>query len=439
MEEIEEFAKFATEGDFDSLPNHVKEKTKLAILNSLAVTIGANNDPESKTIISMAKKIQNGKLPIFGSGITSGLFGAVLANSALSHILDFDDTHLKAFIHPSAPVIPTALMVGIENHKNGKDLIYAATLGMEFEIRLGLALGLDETYSQWHNTSLCGTAASALTVSILNGGNANKVASAILHGLTSMIGSTSNFGTMSKSFQVGRSAAEGIVSAIAAEENITVSRKMLETFAKLATKGYKENYNLKEITENLGKVWNVMDNFLKPYPCCVGSHPGIDAVLMLKNNNIKFSEVNAIDIFINPIVLALAGNSNPKTGLEAKFSIAQIIALAMKYGKLYPEHFVEKEINDPFITAIRRKIRLHSEKTIGRGQTRIELTTDSGQKIVQEINRGDRPSGELKLSDVHEKFNHLVNPVMKNSNEIWNFFQQIETANDISEISRLFS
>ncbi|MEM3907363.1 MAG: MmgE/PrpD family protein [Nitrososphaerota archaeon] len=436
---MEEFAKFATEGDLDSLPNYVKEKTKLAILNSLTVTIGANNDPESKPIISTSKRIQNGKLPIFGSGITSGLFGAVLANSALSHILDFDDTHLKAFIHPSATVIPTALTAGIENHKNGEDLIYAATLGMEFAIRLGLALGLDETYSQWHNTSLCGTAASALTISILNGGNTNEVASAILHGLTSAIGSTSNFGTMSKSFQVGRSAAEGIVSAIAAEENITVSQKMLETFAKLATKGYKENYNLKEITENLGKVWNVMDDSLKPYPCCVGSHPGIDAVLMLKNDDVKLSEVNAMDIFINPVVLALAGSSEPKTGLEAKFSIAQIIALAMNYGKLYPEHFVDKEVKNPSIVAIRRKIRLHSEETIGRGQTRIELTTNNGKKIVQEINRGDRPSAELKFSDVHEKFNHLVNPVMKDSNEIWNFAQKIETANDISEISRLFS
>ncbi|MEM4090899.1 MAG: MmgE/PrpD family protein [Thermoplasmatales archaeon] len=436
---MKEFAKFATEGDLDSLPNYVKEKTKLAILNSLTVTIGANNDPESKPIISTSKRIQNGKLPIFGSGITSGLFGAVLANSALSHILDFDDTHLKAFIHPSAPVIPTALMVGIENHKNGEDLIYAATLGMEFAIRLGLALGLDETYSQWHNTSLCGTAASALTISILNGGNTNEVASAILHGLTSAIGSTSNFGTMSKSFQVGRSAAEGIVSAIAAEENITVSQIMLETFAKLATKGYKENYNLKEITENLGKVWNVMDDFLKPYPSCVGSHPGIDAILMLKNDDVKLSEVSAIDIFINPVVLALAGNLEPKTGLEAKFSIAQIIALAMNYGKLYPEHFVDKEVKNPSIVAIRRKIRLHSEETIGRGQTRIELTTNNGKKIVQEINRGDRPSAELKFSDVHEKFNHLVNLVMKDSNEIWNFAQKIETANDISEISRLFS
>ncbi|MEM3829621.1 MAG: MmgE/PrpD family protein [Conexivisphaerales archaeon] len=436
---MEEFAKFATEGDLDSLPNYVKEKTKLAILNSLAVTIGANNDPESKPIISTSKRIQNGKLPIFGSGITSGLFGAVLANSALSHILDFDDTHLKAFIHPSAPVIPTALTAGIENHKNGEDLIYAATLGMEFAIRLGLALGLDETYSQWHNTSLCGTAASALTISILNGGNTNEVASAILHGLTSAIGSTSSFGTMSKSFQVGRSAAEGIVSAIATEENITVSQKMLETFAKLATKGYKENYNLKEITENLGKVWNVMDDSLKPYPCCVGSHPGIDAVLMLKNDDVKLSEVNAMDIFINPVVLALAGSSEPKTGLEAKFSIAQIIALAMNYGKLYPEHFVDKEVKNPSIVAIRRKIRLHSEETIGRGQTRIELTTNNGKKIVQEINRGDRPSAELKFSDVHEKFNHLVNLVMKDSNEIWNFAQKIETANDISEISRLFS
>ncbi|MGC8516140.1 MAG: MmgE/PrpD family protein [Thermoplasmata archaeon] len=201
MREIEEFAKFATGGNFDSIPHNVKEKTKLALLNTLAVTTGSNNDPESKPIVSTSRRIQSGDLPILGSGLTSGIFGAVLANSALSHIFDFDDTHLKAFVHPSAPVVPTALMMGIENHRSGEDLIYAATIGMEFEIRLGLALGLDETYSQWHNTALCGTAASALTASLLRGRDANKVASAILHGLTSAIGSTSNFGTSRSRFR----------------------------------------------------------------------------------------------------------------------------------------------------------------------------------------------------------------------------------------------
>ncbi|MGC8516139.1 MAG: hypothetical protein ACP5OC_08415 [Thermoplasmata archaeon] len=238
---------------------------------------------------------------------------------------------------------------------------------------------------------------------------------------------------------MGRSAAEGVVSAIAADENITVSPNMLETFAKLATKGYKEHYSVNEITDNLGKVWNVMDNSLKPYPSCVGSHPGIDAVLALNKNSIKLSEVSAVDIFVNPVVLALAGNTEPKTGLEAKFGIAQIIALALTYGKLYPEHFVDKEVNNPSIVAVRRKIRLHGAETIGRGQTRIELTTNNDQKFIEEINRGNRPSAELTINDVHDKFNHLVDPVMENSNEIWGFFEKVEAVHDMSECKRLFS
>lgn len=436
--EIDEIARFASDGGYNSLPQDVKEKTKLAILNIIANIIGANSDSESKFIVSTSRKIQTGNLPILGSGFTSGIFGAVLANSALSHIFDFDDTHLKAFVHPGAPVIPTALMTGIENHKSGKDLIYASTIGMEFEIRMGLALALDETYSKWHNTALFGSSASALTATLMKKGNPKIISSAILHGLTSAIGSTSNFGTMSKSFQVGRSAAEGVVSAIAAEDNITVSSSMLETFAKLATNGYKEKYNLKEITDNLGKVWNVMDNSLKPYPSCVGSHPGIDAVLELKKNNIQLSDINAVDVLVNPIVLALAGNTEPKTGLEAKFSLVQIIALALSYGKLYPEHFIDKEVDNPSVIAIRKKIRLHGDKTIGRGQTRIELTTNNGKKFLQEIDRGDKPSEELTTKDVRDKFYHIVSPLVKDPDEIWNLFKKIETVDDLSECLKLF-
>lgn len=429
---------FTTNNSFSTLPLEVRERTRLAILNLMAVSIGANHYPQSKDLINACMEIQSGDLPIYGSGTRSGLFSSALANSSLSHLLDFDDTHLESIVHPSAPVIPSVLAIGTEKGRSGKEATFSSTMGMEIAIRLGLSVGLDERYSDWHNTSLYGTSASALGSSIMFHSTSEEISSSILQGLTVATGFLSNRGTTSKSFQVGRSSAEGIVSSIAARNGVTVSGNILRTFS-LSLTGHNESDAL---AGDLGKKWHVLNNFLKPYPCGVVLHPGIDAAIKLREEGFSIDDVASIDVHVNPLVMVLTAILEPKSGLESKFSITHTIAAALVNGELFPEHFSNKAVNDPRILEIRRKIKVFQEENINRGQTLIEVKYKNGRKDAVDINRGsETPSRIMNEKDVRSKFSHLVEPVLgsEKSNEIWDYFSNLESKKDISEIKELFN
>ncbi len=435
--ETDDFAQFATELNFSALPSMLKEKTKLAVINLIAVGIGANAYEETKNIVDACKTIQDGGLPVYGSGKSAGTIGSAWANSALGHYLDFDDTHLETIVHPSAPVIPAALSLGQVFSSSGKDALVASAIGMEAAIRLAQAVGLDERYSDWHNTSLYGTSASAVTSSLIMHEGAEKVSASMLEGLTVATGFLSNRGTTSKSFQVGRSAAEGIISAFAISNGITVSKNILNTFsASLST-----NRDLSNLTKELGKKWVALDNFLKPYPCGVVLHPGIDAAIQLKERNVISDDIESIDVYVNPVVMVLTAILDPKSGLQSKFSITHAVAAALVYGPLYPEHFSDEAVNDRKIAALRKKIKVHEKGEVNRGQTIIEVRLKGGRREASEINRGPEvPSKELNEADVKRKFHHLSDPVLgkEQSKMVWDYFDALENKTNLSEISELF-
>lgn len=436
--ETDEIGEFISKSNFSRLPAPVIERTRLAILNFIGVSIGANGYPQAEPIVKACKSIQDGTLPIFGSGETAGLLGSAWANSALSHLLGFDDTHLESIVHPSAPVISSALSIAMNDRIDGKEVIFASAMGMEISIRLALAVGLDERYSDWHNTSLFGTSASAVTSSILHHLNHDGISSAMLQGLTVATGFLSNKATASKSFQVGRSAAEGIMSSIAASNGVSVSKNILGSFATSLS----EKHDLSILTNRLGQNWEVLKNYLKPYPCGVVLHPGIDAAVEARNRGIDRSEIEEVHVHVNPIVMVLTSFLEPRTGMEGKYSATHSIACALLNGPLYPEHFSNSAVTDPLTLELRKKIRMHESEDINRGQTRLEILLKNGKKEIVEVNRGpETPSKHLDTEDVRRKFHHLADHVIgkDKAGEIWDYFSRVDSKSDLSEAIEVFS
>lgn len=428
---------YAFKNNFKTIPEEVRERTRLAVLNYLAVSIGANRYPEASHLVNACLALQSGDIPVFGSGKKAGTLSSAWANSALSHFLDFDDTHLETIVHPSAPVISSAMSLAIKNGGNGEELLYSSIIGMEVAIRLALGVGLDELYSDWHNTSLYGTSASAVASSIMLHGTAEQISNSMLEGLTVATGFLSNRGTTSKSFQVGRSASEGIASAIAIMNGVTVSKNMINTFSKSLS----SSSDLSRITEGLGKKWHVLDNYLKPYPCGVVLHPGIDAAVELRSRGIPVSDMLEITVKVNPIVMVLTAILDPKTGLEGKFSVTHSIAAALLHGPLFPEHFSDSSVNDPKVLQTRKKIKVIQTEDINRGQTVIEVKLKGGSKEFVDVNRGpETPSKLLSASDVESKYNHLSIPVLgeDKSRELWGYFSSIGSRKELSEVRELF-
>ena len=83
-----------------------------------------------------------------------------------------------------------------------------------------------------------------------------------------------NFGTMTKGFHSGNAARAGVLAALLVQRGYVASQEIIEGDHGLyhAIVG-KDNYDLGKVTENLGKVWEIMTPGLaiKRYPCCGGN------------------------------------------------------------------------------------------------------------------------------------------------------------------------
>src|SRR5262249_58521029 len=86
---------------------------------------------------------------------------AAFLNAASGNVFDFDDTHLRTVIHPTAPVVPALFALAELRPVCGRDLLLAFALGVEIECRLGNAISPEHYARGWHITSTFGTIGAA--------------------------------------------------------------------------------------------------------------------------------------------------------------------------------------------------------------------------------------------------------------------------------------
>ena len=98
---------------------------------------------QSEAVAEAALALARGELGtarLIGGG-QAGPRAAALANGAVSHALDYDDTHFLHIGHPSVAVIPTACAIAETRGTDGKALLDALALGLETACRVGDWLG----------------------------------------------------------------------------------------------------------------------------------------------------------------------------------------------------------------------------------------------------------------------------------------------------------
>ena len=93
---------------------------------------------------------------VWGSALTAAPPQAALANGALAHGLDFDDTHADSVCHASAVLVPTVLALAESERLTGRAVLTALVAGYEGMIRLGMAAPGRFHERGWHATAVCG-------------------------------------------------------------------------------------------------------------------------------------------------------------------------------------------------------------------------------------------------------------------------------------------
>jgi 2-methylcitrate dehydratase PrpD len=442
MKTTEKMVSFVKETSYGDFSREVIHQAKRCFLDLIGVALGGARQPLVQILIETLK--ESGGRPqatVLAHGFKTSLLNAALINGAMAHALDFDDTHIGSIIHPSAPVVPAILAVGEWRGATGKAAMEALIIGFEVETRIGLGLGRKHYDRGWHTTSTCGRFGAAVASGKLLGLSALQMSRAIGLAGTQASGLRLAFGTMTKPFHPGKSAFDGLFSALLARRDFTCAPNMLEGPNGFAEALGDDDTNLNRMVRNLGKKFQILNNTFKPYAACLLTHPTIDGVFELKKRyRLKVSDVDEISCEVARFCLDAAGQKEPKTGLEGKFSIYYCAALPLLEATVGEDMFTVEKVQSPQIVALGKKVKVRVNPSLKDTEARVTITTRDGKKYSAFI---DKPKGDPRNpptdSELESKFRSLAanNIPQKKIDALGEMIWSLEKVQDLRQLIRL--
>jgi 2-methylcitrate dehydratase PrpD len=308
--------------------------------------------------------------------------------AALAHVLDFDDLHLSSTTHISAICVPAALAAG------GGERAYLAGAGAM--ARLGAALGWSHYRLGWHATCTAGAPAAAIGAATAFGLDAERTAAALALAVPAAGGVQRAFGTAAKALQVAFAAEAGVRAARLARAGASADPRALEEWLPLVG-GDPARLALDGPAVPGGLA-------IKLYPCCYALQRPISALLAL--GRLPAAEVRAVRVRTPRSSLAPLIHAQPRTGLEAKFSLQYGLAATLLDGPPGIESFTDAAVARPEAQRLAERIRVEADREgdgLLAGEVEIEVELAGGERRRTQLavppGAPDRPPTGAELAE----------------------------------------
>ena len=105
----EQYSEYAATFACNDIPEAVRRRACHLILDSAGVALAASTYDFAHRTVNALAGLGRGDSDVIGMSVKLPLRDAVLANGALIHGIDFDDTHKQGNIHITSSCFPTAL------------------------------------------------------------------------------------------------------------------------------------------------------------------------------------------------------------------------------------------------------------------------------------------------------------------------------------------
>jgi 2-methylcitrate dehydratase PrpD len=278
----------------------------------------------------------------------------------LGNVLEMDDVHRAAILHPGPVVWPAALCAARDKGASLGAVLDAAVRGYEAMISTGSSFDAHH-YAHFHPTSTAGGfGAVAATGSVYQFtpaqyvwgfGNAGSMAGGLWH-------MRHDPAAMTKQLHVAHASLAGVWVARLAAQGFTGPAELLE-----GTQGL---YAAMVSTPNVAAFadrtsWQIHDVSFKPWAACRHAHPAIDAALQLKQTRGSLEGEILVETYAD--ALTFCDKPHPQTVMEAKFSLQHAVALVVVRGVPTLADFEPDGIHNPDIIAARSRIRLTESTT----------------------------------------------------------------------------
>ena len=400
--------------EYGGLPDGVRLLARLCLLDWFAVTLAGIGDPLVDLLLDEARE-EGGSAAatVVGRGARLTRTQAALVNGTASHVLDYDDVNLNINGHPSAVLVPAALAMAESIDASGTDLLTAFVAGYEFACRAGRLAAPGHYLRGYHATATVGGLGAAVACARLLGLDADRTAMAVGIAATQASGLKAMFGTQCKPFHAGMAAQHGIRAAALARRGMESRTDALECkqgFARVMSPDLDPVAALGE-----PDVFFIRDNLFKHHAACYGTHSAIEcARALLAEHRFGCEAIESVIVRVERGADAVCNIANPRTGLEAKFSLRLTTAMAL-CGRDTADlaMYSEATAADPTLIAVRDRVRVALTDGWPLMQTEVSVTLRDG-RVLRTLCDTGVPSTDYALQEARlkEKFVRLTRPVL---------------------------
>lgn len=330
MTAAQTFADFASTLRHAPISDVVVHHAKRAIIDWYAALLpGAVEFPATLLEQALHEDLDRGGARL-ALGRPATLRTAALINGTAAHTVEVDDIYREAIFHPGAPTIAAALAMAQARQASGLQMVRGVVAGYEVSTRIGAALGR-EHYRYWHNTGTVGTFGAVSAAATLLDLDAARHAHALCTGATFAAGLQQAFrmDSMSKPLHAGHAAEAGVLAALAAEQGVTGSLDVLDGEAGMG-RAMSQAPDWGQAVATLGSEFHITRMTFKNHACCGHTFAPIDGALELRARmGVQWRDLQAIEVATYGPALEVAGNFEPHTAAEARFSIPFVVALSL--------------------------------------------------------------------------------------------------------------
>lgn len=435
-------ADFIFKLNFEELSQDILTQVKRCTLDTLGAAIAARNIKTVRIIADLVRSMGGVKeATVIGFGLQAPLAKATLVNSAMSTVLDSDDGCISPvghLGHVGGCVIPAALAVGERESSTGEAFMEAVATGYEVYLRTSWIL----TRPELKEFPLAGTpgtygaaAAAGKLLKLTREEMANALGIAEAYAPVPKMGRIAKTGPMTKE-AMPWGAMSGVTAALLAHEGFTGPTTIYDN----------PDYD-RSCLDSLGKSYEMMKIYFKPYCACRYTHAALDVVLELVTEQ-ALSPDDILNITVGVgSGASLLSTTRPTSIEHAEYSFPFLIGVALVDGKVGPKQVSEDRLNDKAVLKQADKVKVVFSKAVddllpAKFGAVVTIETKNGKKhqVKRDFPKGE-PENPLTSKELEEKFRKWATTAIdcKRAEKVLSSIKNLENVSSINELVELLA
>ena len=404
----QEIVGFVSDLRAEQLPAAVRHACTRSFVDSVGCMVGGSNHPVvSRATATLSEFFGPAQASLFGQATRADLLHAPLINGLAGAAYSFFDSYSAAHLHAGV-VHAAALLASSERTAvSGADFLSAYSAGMEVACRLTKAIALEPAEADigWSIGGIVCGLASALAVGRILGLDRERLTWALGIAASGAAGTRAEHGTMTAALIFGQAAQTGVRAAVLASDGFTSSPRSLggkHGYARM----FSRKPNLEALIEDLTTTYEVTSTTYKPFPTDIAIHPGIDAMLQLKDEHgFVGPEIDRVHVTASDLATTFCDRPDPADELEAKFSLQHWVAAAAVHGKAQLEQGRIEVVKDPEIKRLRAAVEMTTDPALEWDATEMTVELKDRRRLEKRIEHCiGSPRCPMSDGDVEAKF-----------------------------------